>query len=51
VKVKGVSLVSVMVTTAASTTTTELSAQIVQAMPDICHLMVEVLDCRIKLTK
>jgi hypothetical protein len=50
-KAKGVSLVLVTVTTPTITTTTELNAQIVQAMPDICHLIVEGLDCKVKLMK
>jgi hypothetical protein len=52
VKAKGLSLGPVTVTTPASTTTTtELSAQTVQTMPDGCHLTVEVVNSRVKLTK
>jgi hypothetical protein len=34
-----------------STTTAELSTQPIQALPGSCHLMVEVLNCRVKLMK
>ena len=51
VKAKNVSLVPVTVTAPASSTTAELSAQTVQAMPNSCHLTVEGLNCGVKLTK
>jgi hypothetical protein len=51
VKAKCVPLGPVAVAALTSTTTTELGTQVVQAMPDIRHLAVKVLYCRVELSK